>query len=103
MGRHLHFPQKDDGSYDWVHKALNRAIQGSSADQTKKAVIDLDREGHYIQLQVHDETDGSFSTETEAKRAGDVMRDSILEVVTPLVPFNVDTEIGPSWGELRQI
>lgn len=103
MGRRLHFAQRDDGSYDWTHKALNRVIQGSSADQTKKAIVDLDREGYYIQLQVHDETDGSFGSVAEAKAAGEIMKNSILEVCTPLVPFNVDTECGPSWGEIKGV
>ncbi|QDP61581.1 MAG: putative DNA polymerase [Prokaryotic dsDNA virus sp.] len=101
MGRRLHFPTREDGSYDWTHKALNRVIQGSSADQTKKAIIDLDRAGHFIQLQVHDETDGSFGSVAEATDAGNIMRDSILDVCTPLVPFKVDTECGPNWGEIK--
>jgi len=99
MGRRLHFPTRDDGSYDWTHKALNRVIQGSSADQAKKAVTDIDAAGHFIQLQVHDETDGSYGSIEEAKAVGEIMKNSILEVCTPLVPFNVDTECGPSWGE----
>ena len=39
-GRKLHFPTKADGSYDWIHKSLNRLIQGSSADQMKQALIE---------------------------------------------------------------
>jgi DNA polymerase I-like protein with 3'-5' exonuclease and polymerase domains len=101
MGRRLHFTQRPDGSYDWTHKALNRVIQGSSADQTKKAVIDLDRAGYYIQLQVHDEIDGSFGSVAEAVAAGDIMRTSILEVASPMVPFKVDTEVGPNWGDIH--
>lgn len=101
MGRRLHFSERDDGSYDWTHKALNRLIQGSSADQMKKALVDLDRAGHYIQLQVHDESDGSFASVEEALKAGEVMKESILEVCEPHVPFKVDTEVGPSWGELK--
>ena len=101
MGRRLHFPTRDDGSYDWTHKALNRVIQGSSADQTKKALIDIDKAGYFLQLQVHDETNGSYGSVAEATAVGDIMRDSILEVATPLVPFNVDTECGPSWGEIE--
>lgn len=103
MGRRLHFDQRDDGSYDWTHKALNRVIQGSSADQTKKAIVELDRAGYFLQLQVHDETDGSYGSVEEAKSAGRIMRDCILEVCTPLVPFNVDTECGPSWGEIKGV
>lgn len=102
-GRRLHFEQRPDGTYDWTHKALNRVIQGSSADQTKKAVIDLDRNGYYLQLQIHDEIDGSYGSVAEAKAAGDLMKTSILEICDPLVPFNVDTECGPSWGELTNV
>ncbi len=103
MGRRLHFEQRPDGTYDWTHKALNRVIQGSSADQTKKAVVDLDRAGYFLQLQVHDETDGSYGSVAEAKAAGNIMRTSILEVCEPLVPFKVDTECGPSWGEIKSV
>lgn len=96
-GRKLHFPQKPDGSYDWTHKALNRLIQGSSADQTKEALVELDAAGHFIQLQVHDEIDGSVSSRDEAYAMANVMRD----IRKAEVPFRVDTEIGPSWGEAK--
>lgn len=96
-GRKLHFPQQPDGSYDWTHKALNRLIQGSSADQTKEALVELDAAGHFIQLQVHDEIDGSVATRDEAYAMAAVMRD----IRKAEVPFRVDTEIGPSWGEAK--
>jgi DNA polymerase I-like protein with 3'-5' exonuclease and polymerase domains len=101
MGRRLHFPKKDDGTYEWTHKALNRLIQGSSADQTKYALVQLERAGHYIQLQVHDEVDGSFSTVEEAKAAGKLMAECIKDITTPQLPFMVDVEVGPSWGEIK--
>lgn len=41
FNRHLHFEQRDDGSFDYTHKALNRVIQGSSADQTKLALVEI--------------------------------------------------------------
>lgn len=94
-GRRLHFPQRDDGSYDWAHKALNRLIQGTSADQTKRAVVELDRAGHYLQLQVHDEVDGSVANKEEGEAMATIMR----EAMPAKVPFRVDVEIGPSWGE----
>ena len=102
LGRRLHFPLKDDGSYDWAHKALNRVIQGSSADQTKQAMVDLDKAGYFIQLQVHDETDGSYGSVEEAVAAGKIMSDCVNERIKPQVPFNVDTECGPSWGEIKE-
>lgn len=97
-GRVLHFPQKADGGYDWTHKALNRLIQGTSADQTKKALVALDEAGHYIQLQVHDELDGTVDSVATAKAQAKIMR----EVMPALVPFRVDTEVGPSWGEIKE-
>jgi len=96
MGRRMHFPMKDDGSYDWTHKALNRLIQATSAEQTKQAVIDTYKAGYYIQIQVHDELDGSFSSEKEAREAGDIMA---VALGSELVPQRVDVETGPSWGE----
>jgi hypothetical protein len=105
LGRRLNFEQREDGSYDYTHKALNRIIQGSSADQTKLAICELDRAGYFLQLQVHDETDGSYSSVAEAKAAGEVMRDCILSMVPGKlwVPFRVDTEVGPSWGEIKGV
>jgi DNA polymerase I-like protein with 3'-5' exonuclease and polymerase domains len=105
LGRKLNFERRDDGTFDYTHKALNRIIQGSSADQTKLAICELDRAGHYIQLQVHDETDGSFASVAAAKEAGDIMRDCIVDAVPGKlwVPFKVDTEVGPNWGEIKGV
>lgn len=97
MGRRLHFPENNDGTFDWTHKALNRLIQGSSADQTKKAIVEIDRAGHHLMLQVHDETDNSVGSEREAREIGTIMQD----VLQAEVPFKVDTEIGPNWGEIK--
>lgn len=97
-GRVLHFPQRDDGSYEWTHKALNRVIQGSSADQVKAAIVEVDRAGHFLQLQVHDELDGSARSLKEAMEVAEIMRHVAGETK---VPFRVDVETGPSWGELK--
>lgn len=98
MGRVLHFQPRGDGTYDWTHKALNRVIQGSSADQMKAAMVELDRAGFFLQLQVHDETDSSAATVAEAKAIGQVMR----EAVPARVPFRVDTEVGANWGYIKE-
>lgn len=94
-GRRLNFPQRPDGSYEWAHKALNRIIQGNSADQVKKALVAVDRAGHFLQLQIHDELGLSVENREEAKQVAAIMRD----VIPTKVPFKVDIEIGPSWGE----
>jgi DNA polymerase I-like protein with 3'-5' exonuclease and polymerase domains len=97
-GRRCRFP-REGNKWGWTHKALNRLIQGSSADQTKKAVVDADAAGLFLQIQVHDEIDGSFGTEAEAIRLAEVMRDTYKL----RVPMKVDVEIGPSWGEAKKI
>lgn len=99
LGRHCRFPLMPDGSFDWAHKALNRLIQGGSADQTKKALIEVDRAGHFLQLQVHDELVGSVADVAEAHRMGDIMR----HCVKLNVPCKVDVEVGPSWGEMEAV
>lgn len=94
-GRRCRFPVKDDGSYDWMHKAFNRRIQGGSADQTKLALVALDEAGWPLAIQVHDEVDGSVESREQAMEGA-----RIMENVLPLkVPMKVDVEIGPSWGE----
>lgn len=96
-GRRLHFSESGDGTYDWVHKSLNRVIQGTSADQTKRAMVEIDRGGHWMMLQVHDETDSSVADRAEGERIALIMR----EAMPALVPFKVDMKIGASWGEAK--
>lgn len=98
LGRRLHFEPRGDGTYDWTHKALNRVIQGSSADQMKKAMIEIDQAGYFLQLQVHDETNTSCGSVAEAKEVGNLMR----HAVPGRVPFRVDTEVGANWGYIRK-
>lgn len=95
LRRRCRFPLDNAGKYDWVYKALNRLIQGSSADQTKQALVDIDRAGHFIQLQVHDEIDGSFAGAEDAGEAAEIMENCIAGLT---VPFKVDIELGTSWG-----
>ncbi|KKL51315.1 hypothetical protein LCGC14_2296770, partial [marine sediment metagenome] len=71
-GRVLHFPQREDGTYDWCHKALNRLIQGSAADQTKRALVDVDKAGYWIMLQVHDELDCSVENRAEGEAISEI-------------------------------
>ena len=97
-GRHCHFPMDANGNYDWTHKALNRLIQGSSADQTKTALVELDDAGYEMQLQVHDELDYSAPTVEHAKSAAEIM----MNCIPSNVPFKVDVEVGPSWGEIKE-
>ena len=82
----------------WTYKALNRLIQGSSADMTKKAMIDLYEEGIVSHIQVHDELNCSIESPEQALRIKEVMENT----VELKVPLKVDMEIGPSWGEINK-
>ena len=95
-GRRCRFPMDASGNYDWTHKSINRLIQGSSADQTKAAMVALDAEGFPLRLQVHDEVDMSLATIAEAREAKLIME----EIYQLRVPSKVDLEFGPSWGSL---
>jgi len=76
---------------------LNRLIQASAADMTKKAMVDLYKQGIVPMLQIHDEIAMSVKTLDEAKAVANVMENAI-----PLeVPSKCDVEIGPSWGEAK--
>ena len=79
----------------WTYKALNRLIQGSAADQTKKAMLELSKEGYIAHIQVHDELDFSISSKKDQERIKEIMETS----VELLVPSKVDIEIGKSWGD----
>jgi len=78
-----------------TYKALNRLIQGSAADQTKKAMVDIYEELGIVPLiQVHDELDCSVKSEIEARKIKNIMETCVeLEV-----PSKVDTDLGESWG-----
>ena len=81
----------------FTYKALNRLIQGSAADMTKKAMVELYKEGITPHIQVHDELDISVINDLEAAKIKDIMENAVdLEV-----PNKVDYESGPNWGEIK--
>ena len=81
----------------YTYKALNRLIQGSAADMTKKAMVELHKEGITPHIQVHDELDISVINELEAAKIKDIMENAVdLEV-----PNKVDYEFGPNWGNIK--
>ena len=79
----------------YTYKALNRLIQGSAADMTKKAMIELHKEGIVPHIQVHDELD--ISVKDNANKIKEIMETAVsLEV-----PNKVDYESGPNWGIIK--
>ncbi len=79
----------------YTYKALNRLIQGSAADMTKKAMINLHKEGITPHIQVHDELDISVSDNA------DKIKQIMEEAVVLEVPNKVDYESGPNWGTIK--
>ena len=80
----------------FTYKALNRLIQGSAADMTKKAMVDLYDKGIVPHIQIHDEL--CFSTTDHESK----LIKSIMEKTIPLeVKNKVDFESGPNWGTIK--
>jgi len=79
----------------YTHKAMNRLIQGSAADMTKKAMVDLYNEGILPHTQIHDELDISVDSFETAEKIIEIM----TNCVKIAVPNKVDAEVGVSWGE----
>ena len=81
----------------YTYKALNKLIQGSAADMTKKAMLELYKEGIVAHIQIHDELDLSVESEAHAKKIIEIMENAIsLEV-----PNKVDYESGKTWGDIN--
>ncbi len=81
----------------FTYKALNRLIQGSAADQTKKAMLDCYEAGLTPMLTVHDEL--CFNVEGQEQAA---QIQEIMETGVPLkVPSKIDVDIQDDWGEIE--
>jgi DNA polymerase I-like protein with 3'-5' exonuclease and polymerase domains len=81
----------------FTYKALNKLIQGSAADMTKQAMLNLYREGIVPHIQIHDELDISVESEEQAKKIIEIME----EAVKLKIPNKVDYESGNNWGEIN--
>ena len=79
-----------------TYKALNKLIQGSAADMTKKAMLDLYKEGIVPHIQIHDELDISVIDDNQAKKIVEIMEGA----VTLAIPNKVDYESGETWGDI---
>jgi len=81
----------------YTYKALNRLIQASAADMTKKAMVDIYKLGIVPLIQIHDEIAVSVSNDDQV----DSIVYAMENAVKLGVPSKVDVEIGPSWGESK--
>lgn len=89
------------------HKGLNRVLQGGAADIMKRAMVACYEQGVFAEtgiplLTVHDELD--FEDEGVALSVWQDMA-RIMETCAPeiTVPIVVDHEVGPSWGEVKEV
>ena len=80
----------------YTYKALNKLIQGSAADMTKKSMLDLYKEGIIAHIQIHDELDLSVESPEQVNKIIEIMENAVkLEV-----PNKVDYESGKNWGDI---
>lgn len=89
----------------YTHKALNRRLQGSAADQMKKAMHQCWKDGIFDatgvpRLTVHDELD--FIDEGGKDQAFAEMKRVMETCMTLRVPVIADYEIGPNWGDVKE-
>jgi DNA polymerase I-like protein with 3'-5' exonuclease and polymerase domains len=81
----------------FTYKALNKLIQGSAADMTKQAMLELYKQGIVAHIQIHDELNISVTDPEQANKIRDIMQNAVsLEV-----PNKVDYECGPNWGTIK--
>ena len=88
---------KDNIKRAFTYKALNRLIQGSSADQTKQSMLDCYEDGHLPILQIHDELCFNVKDEKHAKQIQKKMQNPIEFKVPSVVEYG----LGESWGDAK--
>ena len=81
----------------YTYRALNRLIQSSAADQTKKAMVEIYKTGKVPLIQIHDELALSVKDLKEAQEIQEVMENAVeLKVPSP-----TDISLGETWGTLQ--
>jgi DNA polymerase I-like protein with 3'-5' exonuclease and polymerase domains len=81
----------------FTYKALNKLIQGSAADMTKKSMVALYKNGIIPHIQIHDEVDISVESDKKAEQIVQIME----EAVVLQIPNKVDYESGENWGDIK--
>jgi DNA polymerase I-like protein with 3'-5' exonuclease and polymerase domains len=81
----------------FTYKALNRLIQGSAADMTKKAMVDLYKKGIVPHIQIHDEL--CVSIKDQETRT--TVQETMEKAIELKINNKVDCESGPNWGTIK--
>jgi DNA polymerase-1 len=84
----------------YEYKMLNKLIQGSAADMTKKAIIDFcfAGTGATLLITVYDEIDISMPPESDCIA---VLNEKMCAAFSLDVPMRADMSVGDSWGNLK--
>jgi len=81
----------------FTYKALNRLIQGSAADMTKKAMVNLYEKGILPQIQIHDELCLSIKNDKE--------KEIVIETMENAIPLEIKNKVncktGQNWGNTK--
>ena len=80
----------------FTYKALNRLIQGSAADMTKKAMVDLYEKGILPQIQIHDELCLSIKNDNDAL----IVKETMEQAIPLEVKNKVNYKKGKNWGSI---
>ena len=81
----------------FTYKALNRLIQGSAADMTKKAMVDLYEKGILPQIQIHDELCLSIKDDNEKE----IVKETMENAIQLNVKNKVNCKMGVNWGVIK--
>tara|TARA_R100000808_G_C2140983_1_gene148810 strand:- start:47 stop:2017 length:1971 start_codon:yes stop_codon:yes gene_type:complete len=82
----------------FTYRAFNRLIQGSAADMTKKAMVDLYEKGIVPHIQIHDELCVSIRNKKERNMVHAAMENTMKLNIKN----KVDYEFGPNWGTTNE-
>ena len=82
----------------FTYKALNRLVQGSAADMTKKAMVLLYEQGIVPHIQIHDELCLSIDSEKKAS----IIKETMEKAIILLIPNKVSYKKGKNWGTIKE-
>ena len=82
----------------FTYKALNRLVQGSAADMTKKAMVLLYEKGIVPHIQIHDELCVSIPKDNETWTTVQKIMEQAIKLE---INNKVDYEFGPNWGIVK--
>jgi DNA polymerase I-like protein with 3'-5' exonuclease and polymerase domains len=77
-----------------LHKAMNSIIQGSAAEQMKRALVQLYSEKIQLLITLYDEIGASINSEAQASRIKEITENAISFTVPQVMEY----KIMKSWG-----